>query len=285
MRRQRTPATGLVCVVLIAKLWIHASACEDSGMCSAGLLAPFFGNIKSGEVLRATLAARSFKKEVILMATSSHFIAPITQALMNLRRMGMEHAMILSTEVDECIIVNHHLPTYGYRTLARSIRLGYNVLCTDTDVIFFHDPYKLLELCSKTTALPNGGLVYVQNAAPNGPASWLISEVSNRLYRFIDSDFKRLKELGMTATCNYMDQDAFGDALGFVRSGMMPLQQKLQRRISATSNPPPSPNLPTLTSPPNPPNASHHSNAPPPTHNTPNGSTHTQMLGKCSGFP
>eukprot|EP00798_Chlamydomonas_sp_ICE-L_P003537 gene3537-13605_t len=71
--------------------------------------------------------------------------------------------------------------TAGYRTMARAVRLGYNVLCSDTDVIFFDDPYRYLKrppfkdyvIINQAEALysmdeyqhvtqPNGGIVYVQ---------------------------------------------------------------------------------------------------------------------------
>ncbi len=32
-----------------------------------------------------------------------------------------------------------------YRTLARLVRMGYNVLMTDTDVVWFDDPYRFLK--------------------------------------------------------------------------------------------------------------------------------------------
>ena len=76
-----------------------------------------------------------------------------------------------------------------YRTLVRAVRLGYNVLMTDNDVIMFDDPYAYFKAppFSHFTVLnqqewpdthePNGGFIYVQNARPNGPAVWLFTEV------------------------------------------------------------------------------------------------------------
>ncbi|KAL0039337.1 hypothetical protein WJX79_003884 [Trebouxia sp. C0005] len=74
-----------------------------------------------------------------------------------------------------------------YRTVARSIRLGYNVLLLDSDVIVFDDPYKYLKhppfkdivvINQEEAGLaPNGGVLYVQNAAPDGPAAFMFAEI------------------------------------------------------------------------------------------------------------
>ena len=77
-----------------------------------------------------------------------------------------------------------------YRTMVRSVRLGYNVLMTDNDVVLFDDPYHYFKSppFSHFTVLNqmefwgthenNGGFIYIQNARPNGPAVWLYTEVN-----------------------------------------------------------------------------------------------------------
>ena len=79
-----------------------------------------------------------------------------------------------------------------YRTLVRAVRLGYNVLMTDNDVVLFDDPYMyfksppfsdftvLIQQEWLDTHKPNGGFIYIQNASPNGPAVWLFTEVCGR---------------------------------------------------------------------------------------------------------
>lgn len=67
----------------------------------------------------------------------------------------------------------------------RSIRLGYNVLMIDSDVIVMRDPYKYFKHApfkditvlnqAESPVDPNGGLVYVQNAAPDGPAAFMFA--------------------------------------------------------------------------------------------------------------
>ncbi len=75
-----------------------------------------------------------------------------------------------------------------YRLTARAARMGYGVLSTDADVVIFDDPYRYFKsppfanfsVINQPELLwgedgyanvdhPNGGLLYVQNAAPHGP--------------------------------------------------------------------------------------------------------------------
>ena len=73
--------------------------------------------------------------------------------------------------------------------LCRSIRLGYNVLLLDSDVIVMDDPYKyfkhppfkhitVLDQAESPTS-PNSGLLYVQNAAPDGPAAFMFAGITS----------------------------------------------------------------------------------------------------------
>ena len=67
----------------------------------------------------------------------------------------------------------------------RSIRLGYNVLMMDSDVVVMHDPYKYFKHKpfkditvmnqAESPVDPNGGVLYVQNAAPDGPAAFMFA--------------------------------------------------------------------------------------------------------------
>ncbi|GFR53208.1 hypothetical protein Agub_g15914, partial [Astrephomene gubernaculifera] len=128
-----------------------------------------------------------------------------------------------------------------YRLAARIVRQRYNVFLTDTDVIFFDDPYLYFKqppfsnftIINQPELLyeqadygrerdPNGGVLYVQNAAPDGPAAWLLAEVVDRLLRWIDDGFSLTRTTHSLATwCNYMDQDALRDAISSVRLGRL----------------------------------------------------------------
>ena len=67
----------------------------------------------------------------------------------------------------------------------RSIRLGYNVLLMDSDLIIMDDPYKYFKQPpfkditvlnqAESPVSPNSGMVYVQNAAPDGPAAFMFA--------------------------------------------------------------------------------------------------------------
>ena len=46
----------------------------------------------------------------------------------------------------------------------------------------------------------------LQNAAPDGPAAWVLAEVIDRLLRWLDDDFKITSDLGLSTACNYNDQ-------------------------------------------------------------------------------
>eukprot|EP00798_Chlamydomonas_sp_ICE-L_P013143 gene13143-3465_t len=61
----------LVFMLAAAEASESGTACEQSGYCSIGKLRPFFGDIYPGSGLREALEARSYKKEIILMAITS----------------------------------------------------------------------------------------------------------------------------------------------------------------------------------------------------------------------
>jgi hypothetical protein len=170
----------------------------------------------AGAGLRAALAARAYKREVVLIVATPDQASTATRALLdNLARLGMEHAMLLSGDAESCyeVVKGAHaahigcvweagyLPVGGiragsiaglwkirYRLTARAARIGYGVLSIDADVVIFDDPYRFFKappfsnftvinqpemLYSedgyKSIDRPNGGLLYVQNAAPDGP--------------------------------------------------------------------------------------------------------------------
>ncbi|GFH19710.1 uncharacterized protein HaLaN_16707, partial [Haematococcus lacustris] len=82
-----------------------------------------------------------------------------------------------------------------WRMTGRLARLGYNIGSVDADMMLLSDPYVHLRspplsnmtvLCQEEAGMPycNGGFVYVQNAAPDGPATWafrFIAEITTRM--------------------------------------------------------------------------------------------------------
>lgn len=137
-------------------------ACEKSGICSLGKTRPYTGDISRQGELRKALDARSYKKEVIIItSTSDHRMLPLLLVLDNLAQLGMDHVLILSLNHDSCTSISQHAAAYGcafynsslarglgldgaallwhnrYRTLMRAARLGFNALSTDSDMTFF----------------------------------------------------------------------------------------------------------------------------------------------------
>ncbi|GIL82746.1 hypothetical protein Vretifemale_11618 [Volvox reticuliferus] len=256
-----TPLMSLACGVR------GSLPCERSGYCSLGRTMPFMGEVDSALGLRKALAARSYKQEVILMATDSEHVLGAMQAVGNLLRLGLEHVMMLSSSGSDCVRVAAALPSAGcvwldwelpvlgaerdlvpaavplwhnrYRIAARAVRMRYNVFLVDTDVIFFDDPYVYFKsppfanftIINQPEVLydqsdyaietePNGGVLYIQNAAPDGPAAWLLAEVVHRILRWIENGFQKSRYQHHIATwCNYMDQDGLRDGLTSVRLG------------------------------------------------------------------
>lgn len=84
----------------------------------------------------------------------------------------------------------HHI---RHRIAARLVRMGYNVLILDNDVLLFNDIYKWFKAkpfsdyqfftASEDESMwnINVGVVYVQNARPDGPAAWWLAEVRGGL--------------------------------------------------------------------------------------------------------
>ncbi|EFJ41466.1 hypothetical protein VOLCADRAFT_98512 [Volvox carteri f. nagariensis] len=242
-------------------------ACERSGYCSLGRTKPYLGEVDTAVGLRRALVARSYRREVILMATDAKHVLGAIQAVTNLRRLGLDNVLMLGDSGPECVRVASALPSTGcvwmewdlpvvgaerdlvpvaaplwhnrYRLAARAVRMRYNVFLVDTDVIFFDDPYLYFksppfanftiinqpevlydQLDYLTESDPNGGVLYVQSAAPDGPAAWLLSEVTHRLLRWLEDGFRLSRHTHHIATwCNYMDQDGLKDALSSVRLG------------------------------------------------------------------
>ncbi|GFH25484.1 uncharacterized protein HaLaN_23460, partial [Haematococcus lacustris] len=114
----------------------------------------------------------------------------------------------------------------------RLARLGYNIGSVDADMMLLSDPYVHLKspqlsnmtvLCQEEAGMPycNGGFVYVQNAAPDGPATWAFRFIAEITTRMMD-DVPFMISLGKMKRetehlCHTFDQalmlDAFVSAL------------------------------------------------------------------------
>lgn len=61
----------------------------------------------------------------------------------------------------------------------------------------------------------------LQNAAPDGPAAFMFTEIVSRPLRWADDDWAHANELTLHKTCMYADQDAYADVLADMVSGYM----------------------------------------------------------------
>lgn len=81
--------------------------------------------------------------------------------------------------------------------MARAIRMSYNVLGLDSDVLVFHDPYTFLKrpplaninylAMRDGDGWINSGTLYVQGAKPNGPVAYMIAEIIDRQERWAEN--------------------------------------------------------------------------------------------------
>ena len=61
----------------------------------------------------------------------------------------------------------------------------------------------------------------LQNAAPDGPAAFMFTEIVMRPYRWSDDGWRTADKLMLGKQCLYMDQDAYNDVLPDMASGYM----------------------------------------------------------------
>ncbi|GAX79799.1 hypothetical protein CEUSTIGMA_g7239.t1 [Chlamydomonas eustigma] len=229
--------------------------CQQLHLCSSGHVKPFLGDIFDGPVLENALQARSFNKELILIANSLYKLGGLIQLLSNLETLGYAHVLLLSYNREECEGLLALFPGIGcawtrfafdeesgveerfllwflrYKTMIRAVRLGYNVLMTDNDVVFFEDPYSFFKRPPFShfvvlnqqewpdSHIANGGFIYIQNARPDGPAVWLFVEATDRLLRHADNRWSWIKSLGLESPCNAMDQTMLNEVLPSVVTG------------------------------------------------------------------
>ena len=130
-----------------------------------------------------------------------------------------------------------------YYYVAALISLGINVLLLDTDVVLFSDPYRhfkgvfanvsLLALNDKSAQPPtavNGGTLYIQNAAANGPVARIFQEFVRRtlpllnnsrvpLYRYNEKRCPPPAFFGEVADRLLFDQYVINNAMLTVRVG------------------------------------------------------------------
>eukprot|EP00798_Chlamydomonas_sp_ICE-L_P012297 gene12297-15453_t len=199
--------------------------CLDSGYCSFGKVKEWKGDVLTTDGLKASVEARSFKKELIVMAESR--LNPFLQTYAEFRKLGMGHVMVVMPTEEKCDSMMLVLPgelgcgwssmDWGHKHsvrlqldrimyMGRVLRLGINVLMVDTDVFIFRDPYVRFIFRDPYVFLKvpplnqyhymamrdgngylNCGLVYVQNVDPGGATAYAINDIIDRVLRWKES--------------------------------------------------------------------------------------------------
>eukprot|EP00198_Chlamydomonas_reinhardtii_P007416 XP_001696753.1 predicted protein [Chlamydomonas reinhardtii] len=200
--------------------------CAASGMCSIGRTKPWTGDIYPLHGLRECLAARAFRQEVILV--SENRLSAGFQLVWNALEIGYDHIVLMSTKEKcqkagrvwpqvSCIWSSQEFansPKYmldRHSFLPRAARLGYNVLCLDSDSMFLTDIYAylkapplrdmaLMALRDPAIGWLNSAIIYVQNARPDGPSVYMLAEVIDRLERWAESR-DELNQRGWPSGC------------------------------------------------------------------------------------
>ena len=114
------------------------------------------------------------------------------------------------------------------RLAALALRLSYNLLFLDTDVILFDDPYRILKaigpgfnlLAPGNIREVNLGVMYVQDVKPSGPVAWIFAEAVDRILRWAENETWVHHSIGagggfLIKNFQHMmwDQMSFGDSL------------------------------------------------------------------------
>jgi len=180
------------------------------------------------------------------------FVDAAAQIMDQLGRFGIEHVMLITSTEQSCNaslkliphvccvwlqpplpeneVANHGFSSHRFlmhirlRLAALTVRLRYNVMFLDTDLIIFDDPYKYFKqppfdkanmMMAGGVSEVNIGVMYVQNAAPDGPIAWLFAEVPDRQLRWGEQpEFVQNKEWPKLFNWQHLmwDQANFGDA-------------------------------------------------------------------------
>eukprot|EP00798_Chlamydomonas_sp_ICE-L_P016480 gene16480-22702_t len=145
-------------------------ACEESGYCSLGKTKQFVGDISQPGNLRKLLESTAYKQEIILiqMSGSKVYIEMMLQLRADFKELGMSHVVVLSSKEDICraflsfdadmscvwdgsllhdaSFAPYERTIHGrLRFMARTGRMGYNVMSFDSDFHIYRDPYPYLK--------------------------------------------------------------------------------------------------------------------------------------------
>eukprot|EP00195_Chlamydomonas_chlamydogama_P014364 CAMPEP_0202890356 /NCGR_PEP_ID=MMETSP1392-20130828/792_1 /ASSEMBLY_ACC=CAM_ASM_000868 /TAXON_ID=225041 /ORGANISM="Chlamydomonas chlamydogama, Strain SAG 11-48b" /LENGTH=681 /DNA_ID=CAMNT_0049573911 /DNA_START=129 /DNA_END=2170 /DNA_ORIENTATION=- len=233
--------------------------CEKSGYCSLGHSKPVYTDVAKPGQMKKLLESVAYKKEIIVTAftqNSNDFLDILLQLHDELTKNGYAHIVALSFKEEDCIHIRRYTPdlacvwdtspvAYGldggpehlwhlrWKFMGRASRMGYNVMSIDNDIVFFDDPYRHLKaepmasinlFCAiEGVCTCNGGFMYVQNARPDGPSTWVFKQITDVPLRWMDDDLKFLDALGRkhNGVCNKYDQSFIDDAVHSTLAGQI----------------------------------------------------------------
>jgi hypothetical protein len=170
--------------------------------------------------MKQLLAARSFRKEIILTTADGNHLEEFFNLVLDFKDLDMEHTLVIMDTKESCAKAMSLMPNLGctwteflqhdhpnpywtqivHMWLMRwilfnsMVRRGYSVLILDTDNSVRMDPYVFLksemfagynQIVSFDDGIPeiNCGAQYGHNIAPDGPMAWITAEVVDRLLR------------------------------------------------------------------------------------------------------
>ncbi|KAK9823876.1 hypothetical protein WJX72_006124 [[Myrmecia] bisecta] len=192
--------------------------------CSVGQLRPFCGDIDKPGGLKQALEARNYHKEIIHFMAAAKQLDAALNLVFNLHALGYNHFLLHADSAATCDLAMAAMPDIGcgwsgaladnippaiakvppyrtsllrWHTVARMVRLGYHVLALHTDLAIHEDIYsyfKRAPLDNATLVVQHDGgspgahetVVYCQNAAPEGPAAWILAEIPDRMLHWAE---------------------------------------------------------------------------------------------------
>ncbi|KAK3287926.1 hypothetical protein CYMTET_4580 [Cymbomonas tetramitiformis] len=201
--------------------WESGRYVEETEFLSLGKMPPPLPpmDLETPGNLRTALANTAYKGEVIFMVSNRGHAHLAVNMVLNLRFLGMDHALLVADTAELCQELGEHVenlgchfssqmtrePVEGRKTSAsfkiwtmrkqyigRIVGLGYNVFQTDTDVVWWLNPYPALKsmfrdknivMQNEGSLCPgaNGGVLYSQNVTVGGPAHWTLGEIPRRV--------------------------------------------------------------------------------------------------------
>lgn len=228
----------------------RALTCEETGLCSVGKVQHWWGPITSNENLAQMLERVSYKKEIMLVTSGVADLPSAVNVVEDARSLGMAHIFILLWDESFCneipasfratvscawdmrrsqesAGVFYDTMAKRWEFIARTLRMGYNLLSLDADTSLVFDPYRYLKspILNKYNALfqrdgngfnnINCGVLYFQNCHPAGPVTFMAVELADRTLRQRE-DLVAMKLVygeGWTIEGNTWDQASWNDML------------------------------------------------------------------------